>query len=293
MNLVTENILAGSNPLIGIVILNWNGWQDTVECLYSLKGLIYENYRIYVVDNASTNDSVAQIKSRFPGITMILSAQNGGFSKGNNLGITAALEAGANFVWLLNNDTTVSTFSLTYLVNEAISRPKLGILGSVLHEYFKPWLIQAWGGGNFNKFLGTTSVFKDRKECLGHIIGASMFLRREMIENIGFLNEEFFFFLEDTEYSLRAKNNEWEIDVAEDSYVFHKGGSSLGGQTDVKSLQSDLLFVHSVGRFMRITEMPFSSVAFRLIAIILQRLLRRQADRIIPITKVYFKGYRR
>lgn len=288
----TSSLFTSSAPQVGIVILNWNGWQDTVECLDSLRGLTYSNYEVIVVDNASTNDSVAQIKERFPGIKIIESPENGGFSKGNNLGIRAFMEAGADFIWLLNNDTTVSTLALSELVRAARQNPHLGIVGSVLYEYDQPGVIQAWGGGKFRPFLATTSHYKKSKVIVDHIIGASMFIRREVAEQIGILDERFFFFMEDTEYSLRARQAGWLLGVAEQSRVYHKGGSSLkSNPSDSKNLKSDSFYVKAVGTYMRVAGRPVTSVYARFLAIIIQRIVRGQWNRVLSLTSNYWHGY--
>jgi len=92
-------------PQVCCVVLNWNGWADTLECLSALKECRYPSLTIIVVDNGSTDDSAARIKSAHPDILVLESGSNLGFSGGNNIGIRHALATGANYVWLLNNDT--------------------------------------------------------------------------------------------------------------------------------------------------------------------------------------------
>ncbi len=87
-----------------IIVLNWNGWRDTVKCLTSLERLTYRNFRVFVVDNDSTDDSVSQIRHAFPNVAIIEAEKNLGFAAGCNLGIRQALQEDAEYVWLLNND---------------------------------------------------------------------------------------------------------------------------------------------------------------------------------------------
>jgi GT2 family glycosyltransferase len=96
-----------SKPLVYIIILNFNGWQDTLECLVSLEKLSYPNYKIIVVDNASRDDSVKVFKQRYPKLTLIASEKNLGFAGANNLGMKNAQLHQAKYIWLLNNDTVV------------------------------------------------------------------------------------------------------------------------------------------------------------------------------------------
>lgn len=279
-------------PSVGIVLLNWNGWQDTVECLSSLQMLNYSNFQILVVDNASTNKSVAEIRARFPDIEVIESVENGGFAKGNNQGIRHFLSKEIGYVWILNNDTTVSISSLSALVNKAESHDKLGIVGSVLYEYDKPWRIQAWGGGKYNAILATASEAKYKSEKIDHINGASMLIKSAVLKSAGLFDESFFFFMEDTEISLRVKDKGWQLAIADLSYVFHKGGASLDGHEHTKSIRTDLLYINAVGNFMRVRRMRLSSVILRLIVVVIRRIQRRQFDRIPQIIKAYVVGYK-
>lgn len=278
-------------PLVGIVILNWNGWQDTLECLKSLKDLNYCNYRIYVVDNASTDDSIFHIEQNFPNVRIICSSENGGFAKGNNVGIKEALRDEVQFVWLLNNDTTVSVFALDGLINESASSDAVGVVGSVIFEYYQPWKVQAWGGGRFNRFLATASLSTSIDDKIEHINGASMFIRADALKDAGYLEEKFFFFMEDTELSLRIRRHGWEIAVANDSYVFHKGGASFKGEGK-RNIKSDAYFVSAVGKFMGIVGMPYYLACLRFFIIILRRLLRKQFSRIPIITRLFWENYK-
>lgn len=281
-----------NDPFVSIVILNWNGWVDTIECLDSLGYLKYEPFEIIVVDNASTDDSVKQIKSRFPEVKVIENSENSGFSKGNNLGIRLAMNGAAKYVWLLNNDTTVSDTALKELVETAENNPLLGIVGSVLYEYDQPGVVQAWGGGDFNVLLSTTSHYKFPSNKIEHIIGASMFIRRQVLEEVGMLDETFFFFMEDTEYSRRVKSLGWQLGVANRSRVYHKGGASIKSDAgSKKSIESDRFYIKAVGIFMGLSKIPVALVALRLFIILARRIVKGQINRIPILTNDYLKGY--
>src|SRR6266568_5938037 len=113
-----------------IIILNWHGWQCTIECVESCKKLSYLNFRILVVDNGSTDGSEAILRERFPDVELLQTGANLGFAGGNNVGIRYALEQGAEYVWLLNNDTTVDADALSALVRMAEGDTKIGMAGS-------------------------------------------------------------------------------------------------------------------------------------------------------------------
>ena len=124
-----------SKPLSQVccVVLNWNGWADTLECMGALRECTYPRLTIIVVDNGSTNDSVARIKSAYPDILLLESGSNLGFSGGNNIGIRHALALGADFVWLLNNDTRPAADALDALVEKALSDGGIGAVGSICY----------------------------------------------------------------------------------------------------------------------------------------------------------------
>ncbi|WP_240730888.1 glycosyltransferase family 2 protein [Deinococcus sp. S9] len=276
-------------PRVGIVILNWNGWQDTVECLNSLQGLSYPNFEIIVVDNASTNDSVKQIRKRFPNIHVIESPDNGGFAKGNNLGIKAFMAAGVDYIWLLNNDTTVSTLALTEMVRLAQNDQRLGIVGSVLYEYDRPGVIQAWGGGSLNHLFGLTKDLK-RPGVPNYITGASMLINSRVLIDIGFLEEAYFFYMEDVDFCLRAIEKGFLIGVASRSRVFHKGSSSLNNEKIGKSVISDMLFSESVGKYLR-RNSNLIGLLGRIFIMTLSRIFRGETGRIPIVVNGVLCGY--
>ncbi|HDL01181.1 MAG TPA: glycosyltransferase family 2 protein, partial [candidate division Zixibacteria bacterium] len=134
-------------PLVYIVLLNWNGWKDTAQCLDSLKELAYHNYCILIVDNGSTDKSVSRLKSAYPDINLIETGSNLGFSGGCNVGIRHALDSNADYVWLLNNDTKVDRHSLSRLIAAGESDSKIGAVGSVIYHMNQIDEVQVWGGG--------------------------------------------------------------------------------------------------------------------------------------------------
>ena len=126
------------NPEIFIVILNWNGKSDTLVCLTSLQSLQYSQYKIIIIDNGSTDDSVHEIRALYPEMTVIETGQNLGYAEGNNVGIRYALEQDAEFILLLNNDTTVAPDLLDQLVNAATQNSNAGVFGATLFYMDKP-----------------------------------------------------------------------------------------------------------------------------------------------------------
>ena len=251
-----------------IIVLNWNGWRDTLDCLTSLQNLDYPNHPI-VVDNASTDDSVAQIRAAFPTIDLVQSLTNLGFAGGCNLGIRRSLGRGADYVWLLNNDTKVHPHALRALVERADSDPKIGAVGSAIYSMRTPAQLQVWGGGHVDFYFGR-ALHLSRPAPPQHIqylTGTSLFLKREAVDSVGLLDEGFFMYWEDTDYCFRLRKAGWRLAVAEESKIWHKEQGSVGK----KSLPMDVYFNRSAVRFFkRHATFPLAPIGFSL----LQRLAR-------------------
>lgn len=219
------------NPNVCIALLNWNGWQDTVGCLASLQKLDYKECCIVVIDNGSTDDSVLRIRERFSKIEIIQLQQNLGFAGGCNVGIRHAFALDVQYVWLLNNDTKVSPGALRDMVKTAETDPRIGAVGSVIYSMSgPPHGIQAWGGGRVNLWFGRSSHCTKEipRDKLDYLTGASMLLRREALEDIGLLDEEFFMYWEDADLCFRLKRAGWKLAVARESQIWHKQSASLG-----------------------------------------------------------------
>jgi len=284
-------------PYVYIVILNYNGWTDTIECLESVLKSKYDNYRIVIVDNASTNDSVDKIihwmegtleytlsvndkleKYVFPvqekpiaythlyeidflkqndkleKVVLMQANENKGFSAGNNIGIKLALQQKeCEYVWLLNNDTVIKQETLLYLHNtykkyyeEGI---KIGLLGSKLFYYDNPKTIQAIGG-KFNKWTGLVKVigmgetdnnqFENKNISIDYPVGASIFTSRKFIEDIGLMNESYFLYFEELDWSLRGLKEDWKTLYSSEGSLFHKQGASTKTGSKIKAKQKNL-----------------------------------------------------
>jgi len=131
-------------PCVYVVLLNWNGWRDTVECLHSFESMRYSNWQPIIVDNGSTDDSVKQLRNAFPATPLIENGKNLGFAAGNNVGIRFALKGRADYVFVLNNDTTVFPDTLPILVRFAECHPKAALMGPRIdrRDAYKEWPVR-------------------------------------------------------------------------------------------------------------------------------------------------------
>jgi GT2 family glycosyltransferase len=223
-------------PKVFIVILNWNGVHDTLECLDSLARLAYPAFEVIVVDNGSADDSVATIRRRFPHAMLVENDSNLGFTGGNNVGAKRALELGADYVWLLNNDTVVEPDSLGKLVQEAERSPEIGLLSPVINEYDAPGTVQFMGAyvppGSYRICYVDDPKELDDEQVRGNLIlfGTALLIKRRVIETIGLLSEKYFAYYEDNDYSLRASRGNFRNKVVIDAHIRHKGCRSTGGK---------------------------------------------------------------
>ena len=172
-------------PSVAIIVLNWNGRDDTIACMYSLQKLTYKRYQLIVVDNGSSDDSVSAIRAEFPSVHVIETGANLGFAEGNNVGIRHALDQGANYVLLLNNDTEVDEHLVDALVDAAESNADGGIFGPKIYYYAHPSMIWSAGGAwdNDKKHFdqrGDGEIDKGQYDLLvptEFVIGCAMFIR--------------------------------------------------------------------------------------------------------------------
>ena len=219
-----------SIPFVSIIILNWNGWQDTLACVESCHRLDWPNFRIIVVDNASTDGSVKQLRKSLSNVEIIQSDANLGFAGGNNIGIQRALECRADYVWLLNNDTVADPQALTMLVEAMENEPCAGIAGSKILYHEKPFMIWSTGGiwekGRLHRRQrGANQLDSGQFDELcgvGSISGCSMMVRTTAVKKIGLMDESYFLYWEDTEWSARTSAGGFKVLYVPRSKVWHK-----------------------------------------------------------------------
>ena len=219
-----------SQKKVYIILLNWNGKEDTLECIESLKKIDYEDYKIIVVDNGSEDDSVLEIRKQYPEIKIIENKKNLGFAGGNNVGIRYALENGADYVLLINNDTTVEKDFLRELVKVGELNKSNGLLGPKTNYHSEQNRIWFAGGKvNWLKNKGThlgldeiDSRQYDEIKKVDYLTGCCLLIKKEVIEKIGILAEDYFLYYEDTDFSLRAKNVGYDCVYVPKAKIYHK-----------------------------------------------------------------------
>ena len=265
-----------SLPRVSCILVNWNGWKDTVECLAALQLATYGNFNVIVVDNGSTDDSVVRIRNAFPQITLLQSVHNVGFGAGNNIGIRHAMTQGASYLWLLNNDTKPAPDALSALVTRALRDPRIGAVGSVCYYADRPQTVQVWAGASVNLWIGYVRNYTapPKDNHFDSIYGASMLLTRAGLDEVGLLDEGFFHYLEETELCLRLRQKGYHLAAAASSHVLHKVGASTGGSAvrDRYFTASGLRIIRLHSRVPKVAMLIFLSIRF------VKRLARLEPD---------------
>jgi hypothetical protein len=218
---------------VGIVVLNWNGAEDTVRCLASLRRLTYPDYQVLVVDNGSTDDSVARIRQAFPEVEILETGANLGYSGGNNVGIARALEQGAAYVLVLNNDTRVEPGFLTELV-EVARRTGADVVGALVKDLEGRRVLFSGARlpGLLYRAARVGEVPASRWWPTDAVNGSAMLLSRPFLEErrerFGqFLDASLFLYCEEVELALWCKAKGRRSVMAGRAVVFHEvGGSS-------------------------------------------------------------------
>jgi GT2 family glycosyltransferase len=230
---------------VAIIILNWNGLQDTLACLQSLETLRYPA-DVIVVDNGSSDGSVEMIRIAYPDVELLENKTNLGFGLGNNVGIRYALELGYEYVWLLNNDTLLEAITLGSMVHVAQNNSMVGAVGSVIFDLEPRDHLQVWGGGCINLLTGY-SWHLQGPGSPDYLIAASVLLRSEALRQVGLFDPQFFYTWEDVDLCFRLRQAGWRLEVAAESHVWHKETVSVGKHSPTRAR----MFTTGLVLFMR------------------------------------------
>ncbi|RPJ61945.1 MAG: glycosyltransferase family 2 protein, partial [Dehalococcoidia bacterium] len=191
---------------VAVIILNWNGLEDTRECLLSLQKIDYPRYTVIVVDNGSSGDDVECLKEQFGEyIDIVVNESNLGYAKGVNIGVKTAREKYApDYYLLLNNDTIVDAGFLSELVESFESNGMAGIVGPKVYYYDAPQVLQSLGA-NINMYTGTASYPGLKQKDVGQYdkisevdwVGPCTLIKAEVFNKIGYFDEGYFAYWED------------------------------------------------------------------------------------------------
>jgi GT2 family glycosyltransferase len=242
------------------VVLNWNGWQHTIEACKSLGTHVGSDFKIIIVDNASTDGSVARLRSAVPQAELIVNSVNEGFAGGCNVGLRRALEMGCDYVFLINNDAVVTSNAIAELVAASKRLNDAAILGSVVrymgsreYQFFgskstQPLLEPKWFEFPRDKHLLELSLIET-----DFVMGAALFVPVKILRKIGFFDERFFLTYEDVDLCYRARESGVRCGIVTSSTIYHHGSASLGPEIGPLRTyfltRNELLFVEKHGRW--------------------------------------------
>lgn len=246
------NLKRQEQILVYIILINYNGLSDTIECLESLLKIKYESYKIIVVDNASSKNESSILSNKFPEIKILENKINLGFTGGNNLGIKEALkDKECRYILMINNDTIVTRDFLEKLIIYAELHPDTLISPKILFN--KTDRIQCMGGKIIKPFGISVNYLKNKKSYkINRIIepdflsGCCILIPKKVIKNLGLLDEQYFAYWEDTEYCFRAKRAGYKLAVMPNSVIWHKHSKSTElnpGKKQYFLIRNQIIFV--------------------------------------------------
>ncbi|MEK8088969.1 glycosyltransferase family 2 protein [Thermithiobacillus plumbiphilus] len=313
-------------PLVCVILVNWKGWRDTLNCLESVFSNAYSKYQVIVCDNGSDDGSIEHIKAWAEGrlsaesgsacpkpipyalydikdlekgslscadsvsLAVIKIGKNLGFGAGSNVGIRyAKMREECDFIWCLNNDTVISADALVEMMKKMQGDSRLGAVGSVLHYMDRPQEVQAWGGGWVSLFAGRCGhhIAPTAPNKVHYITAASVLIRREALNQVGGFDERYFMYWEDTDLAFRLMQKGWKLGVAEKSKVFHKESASLGK----KSVALEEYFNFSSVLFFKThAKMPVLPISIATAGRILKRIILGDLARASAVWRGARKG---
>jgi GT2 family glycosyltransferase len=263
-------------PKVGLIILNWNNWRDSIKCIEGVRHCTYSHVEIWVVDNGSQDESIAQL-SRIEDIHLISLGKNIGFAGGNNVGIRAALEKGCEYILLLNNDTECNDHFIEPLL-EPLQRDSLAVVSCPKILYKEPPQTIWYAGGKFRQpriigeLVGMGQPDQEKYNLMGKTdfaVGTCMLIKRDVFDRIGFLDERFFFYHEDVDFCYRANKAGYSIWYQPESVIIHRVSSSTENQhekrvflyeqartvfliTHIRGFKIPIVIIMEIARFLRI-----------------------------------------
>jgi len=259
-------------PRVAAIILNWNGREIIGKCLSSVTASTYRPLDVIVVDNGSTDGSVAFIYQEFPSVHVIECKENNGFARGNNIGIEYALGQNSDFVFILNNDTVLAADCIENLVERALADSRIGAVSPRI-LFFEP-SDRIWSaGGSYNLWRGVARHYGLRGQSddpqwnqpreITFATGCAALLRAQALRQVGLFDESLFIYNEDSELSLRLCNAGWKIFYEPRAVLWHLEKYTMsrlsGNRRTIHLCVRNLLRIHAKhGRwYHKITFYPY------------------------------------
>jgi GT2 family glycosyltransferase len=228
-------------PLISLITVNYNQAVVTCDMLDSTRSLTYPRFEIIVVDNGSAEDPTERIRQgNYPNVTVVVSPDNLGFSGGNNLGIS---HAQGDYLFLLNNDTFVTPNLLELLLDPFLKDPAVGVTCPKIRFHDQPTIIQYAGYRPLNEYMGQTWAVglmepdqgqHDQSGPTYFAHGAAMMVSRTVLERAGTLDDSFFLYYEELDWSARIRRAGFQIYYRAEALIYHRESMSVGKANAMK-----------------------------------------------------------
>ncbi len=274
-----------SAPTVAVVILNWNLPDDTNTCVDSVLRSDYPHVLTVVVDNGSTPENIARLRTSEQGAELVRNEQNLGFAEGCNVGVRYALEHGADYVLLINNDTTIAEDMISRLMAVAQANPQLGVIGPLIFYASAPE--QVWFGGQrfWRQLYMVRRDFDPRKERqpvvdVDFISGCGLLAPRAVWEQVGLLSRDYFMYYEDLDFCVRVKRHGYRLACVPAAKMWHAVSASSGGsESPAKQrmqIKSSLIFYnrHTRGLWWLVNiALRFGYAGFNLLKYVWKRRL--------------------
>lgn len=218
-------------------MVTWNQVDKTLACLETVFSLNYPEFQVILIDNGSTDDTVSKVKARFPEVKITALSRNVGFAKGYNLGLCQCAVDDFEFLLLINNDTLLAPDVLLHLVEHMILHPDVGMATAKIYYADEPNRIWSVGGminpinleviKKFDDFLDQGQL--SEVKSLDFVPLCGVLIRCQLLTTVGFLDERFFVYYEDMDFSRRVRQADFKIDLVPDAKIWHAVSSSSGG----------------------------------------------------------------
>ena len=222
------------HPKVAIILLNWNSFDHSSNCIESLQLCDYPNFEIIVVDNGSIDGSGNLLKAKFPKIILIASPTNEGFAAGNNRGFSYAIENQFAYAMMLNNDVFVEPDFISKLIQYMESHPDAGAIQPKIffnHNRKKIWnggsYFLSWLGWTYSKrYMRSAGALQSQFQQVDWITGCAFLTKTSILKEVGLLKEAFFIYYEDVDLSFRIRSNGYQLIFHPESIIYHIAGSS-------------------------------------------------------------------
>ena len=270
-----------------IILINYKGYEDTTACIKSLRKIDYENYHIIIVDNCSNDGSYERLCDENKDCIVMMADGNNGFSAGNNIGIHYAMDHGADYVMLLNNDTEVKSTFLKKMLETANDTT---VVTPSIYYYSEPNKIwYADGRINYSRCTVSNGNDKESKYC-NYASGCCLLIPRRVIDEVGYWAEEYFMYYEDMDYSIRILQNGFKIFYNKDAVVYHKAGKTAGRKSELSIYYNVRNRLYVIKKYNFSRKCLIFTLVSRLIRCI-EGCLKRSNERVtMQAIKDYYSG---